>query len=313
MRPRDLPEVARLRRALATYEVDVAVLPGLSPPTQREVFLERIIESERRVRYVDHFVQAAISPSRVDPSSGRFDPIKAAILNQRAGDFEEACWMVFLFAHFGKHRTAGWLYSSRVYRGGQEQLPWTWSRITSDIDGFRDWLDSAQTEIREGTGPHGFGNHRKYESLSGWNENGTGAVIASYIDWVMTEGTHGALFGKALSDAAGDPTGAFERLYVSMNQVRRFGRVGRFDYLSMISKLDLARIRPGRAYLVASTGPLAGARLLFDGSAPVRSTAAQLEDRAVQLEEYLQIGFDPLEDALCNWQKSPDFFRPFRG
>jgi len=35
----------------------------------------------------------------------------------------------------------------------------------------------------------------------------------------------------------------------------------------------------------------------------------------VQLEAELQIpmGMQVLEDALCNWQKSPDLFVPFRG
>jgi hypothetical protein len=275
--------------------------------------MEQIVESERRVRYVEYFVGAAISPLRADPASGLFDPIKAAIVFRRAGNFEEACWMVFLFAHFGKHHSSGWLYSAKVYGGAQPRRPWTWERIASDVAGFRDWLEASQDDIRGSEGRHGFGNHRKYESLSGWSSNGTGAVVASYADWVLAAGSHETLFAAANSEAGGDPSEAFDRLYASMSRIMRFGRVGRFDYLSMIDKLDLAPIEPGKPYLVGSTGPLAGARLLFDGPSAGVSPAVVLDARCVELNEYLRIGFDPLEDALCNWQKSPDVFRPFRG
>jgi hypothetical protein len=33
----------------------------------------------------------------------------------------------------------------------------------------------------------------------------------------------------------------------------------------------------------------------------------------VPLREELDVGFDVIEDALCNWQKSPAEFKPFRG
>jgi Alpha-glutamyl/putrescinyl thymine pyrophosphorylase clade 3 len=38
-----------------------------------------------------------------------------------------------------------------------------------------------------------------------------------------------------------------------------------------------------------------------------------LEDSAAALGHCLDVTFDVLEDALCNWQKSPARFKPFRG
>lgn len=313
MRAGDMPEALRLTQALKAYETDLASLPGIARAAHRQVFLEQLVESERRVRYVRYFVQARISPTRTDPSSGKFDPLKAAILHHRAGNLEEAYWMVFLFAHFGKHRIAGWRYSADTYGGLGSAERWDWPRVSGSVSAFRGWLDENQGKLRDASQPHGFGNHRKYESLGGWSENGTGAVVASYVEWISTLGSHRALFRKAIAEAKGDSGRAFNELFNSMRSVRRFGRTARFDYLSMVSKLDLAPIRPARAYLVDSTGPLAGARLLFGLPPGKPSRASALDGMAVDLERYLDVGFDPLEDALCNWQKSPGEFKPFRG
>lgn len=52
-----------------------------------------------------------------------------------------------------------------------------------------------------------------------------------------------------------------------------------------------------------------GARLLFGGDESTR----KLDLWLVQLGAQLNVGMQVLEDALCNWQKSPEKFRPFRG
>jgi hypothetical protein len=101
-------------------------------------------------------------------------------------------------------------------------------------------------------------------------------------------------------------------LYRSVLQVRRFGRTGAFDYCATISKLGLAAIEPGMAGLVGATGPLDGARLLVLEPGQRGRTRA-LEAALAPLQAELGVGFDALEDALCNWQKSPDEFKPFRG
>jgi hypothetical protein len=135
--------------------------------------------------------------------------------------------------------------------------------------------------------------------------------VSSYVDWVEDAGGHGALFDDAVASAGGDEEAAFDSLYRSMKAVHRFGRTARFDYLSMVSKAEFAKIRPGKAYIAGATGPQTGAKLLLGESD--RVSAEQLEEELRKLESYLHVGFDVIEDALCNWQKSPSFFKSFRG
>jgi Alpha-glutamyl/putrescinyl thymine pyrophosphorylase clade 3 len=104
----------------------------------------------------------------------------------------------------------------------------------------------------------------------------------------------------------------FEALYDSVRTVRRFGRTGAFDYCSTLAKLDFVAIEPSAACLAGATGPLAGARLLLSQPGQSLSPAA-LERMLTPLRAELDVGFDVLEDALCNWQKSPAEFKPFRG
>ncbi len=91
------------------------------------------------------------------------------------------------------------------------------------------------------------------------------------------------------------------------------GRLGRFDFLTMLGKLQLAPIEPGSVYLDKATGPLAGARLLFFGDRDYNITGKALEPRVDALDDILGVGKQVIEDSLCNWQKSPDVYVYFRG
>jgi len=111
-----------------------------------------------------------------------------------------------------------------------------------------------------------------------------------------------------------NPKEVFDFMYRSMDAVARFGRLGRFDFLTMLEKLGIAPIEPGSAYLWHNaTGPLLGAKLLFEGDASATISARQLDTKLQKLDEHLKVGMQTLEDALCNWQKSPGKFISFRG
>jgi hypothetical protein len=118
---------------------------------------------------------------------------------------------------------------------------------------------------------------------------------------------------QACQKAEDDPRQAFDDLYGSMNAVKSFGRMARFDYLTMVGKLGLAHIEPGSTYMGNSTGPLEGARLLFSGKKTAPLNPAKLDEWLGELDAQLNVGMQVLEDALCNWQKSPTTFKPFRG
>ena len=313
MRPRELDLASRLTSQLQNHSRRVRPLPGIADGQARVSFVAQLVESIRRVRYVYVLRTRQLSKRSLDPAGSAFDPLKAAILAARAGALDEAYWFVFLFVHFGKHRRSGWSYARSVYgRLGERDTPrWDWTRTSSDPRAFRNWLDKHQRDLK--AMPGGFGNHRKYESLDARSPNGTGAVVESYVRWVSPPRTHPELMQRALDQAYGDPTRAFDLLYKSMTDVRRFGRTARFDYLCMVAKLALAPIRPGSAYMRGATGPAAGARLLFRGGGTTQEPVGDLDRWLVDLDEDLKVGMQVLEDALCNWQKSPRQFRPFRG
>ncbi|MCY1226989.1 Alpha-glutamyl/putrescinyl thymine pyrophosphorylase clade 3 [compost metagenome] len=98
-----------------------------------------------------------------------------------------------------------------------------------------------------------------------------------------------------------------------MAAVMSFGRTGRFDYLTMLAKVGLAGIDANSTYMNEATGPKKGARLLFDGQIDSNTGARILESRVAALEKHLGVGMQVMEDAMCNWQKSPGKYLPFRG
>src|SRR5262249_32106566 len=75
----------------------------------------------------------------------------------------------------------------------------------------------------------------------------------------------------------------------------------------------LARIEPDSTYLQGATAPLSGARLIFAGSTESKMPTVKLTGLALDLGDYLGLNQQVMEDSLCNWQKSPAKFIPFRG
>jgi Alpha-glutamyl/putrescinyl thymine pyrophosphorylase clade 3 len=311
MRPGSEHRIRQLDRALRTFAAEDYPLPGIEAGTARESFLEQLAESLRRVDYYTAIEQRHISPLRADAASPLFDPIKAALLFKRTGEFDEACWMVFVAVHFGKNRLSGWRLARDVIGRLGKAPSWTWRRISRRVTAFRQWLHGASARLRSEDGVHrAFGNHRKYQSLGGWTGNGTGEAVASYVEWVGPSKSHRVVFDEALRRSANDPRQAFDDLYRSMTQVRSFGRTARFDYLTMLANLGLVGIEPGSTYMAGATGPHTGARLLFQDRIATRPL---LDRRLVRLGEHLGVPMNVIEDTLCNWQKSPTLFRPFRG
>jgi hypothetical protein len=296
--------------ALECFERMNGALPGIVHPEHRAAFVEQLVDSERRTEYFEHIVSRPGGCGVTDPRSPAFNPLRAAIVQSHAGNQDEAFWLVLLFVHFGKHRRSGWHLIADIYGQLGAGTLWSWRAVSSDVQGFRVWLDNNLATIRSLEPRRGFGNHRKYESLDPWNENGTGAVIASYVDWVGAAG-HDARIAQMVASAATRAEG-FDALYAAVRGVRRFGRTGAFDYCSTLGKLHLVAIEPSAACLAGATGPLAGARLLLCQPGQTLTPPA-LEAALIPLRTELAVGFDVLEDALCNWQKCPDEFKPFRG
>lgn len=297
-------------------KLDQAVNNGLQLPGARAIenkaaLLEQLVESVRRVYYVAAIASRNISANRANPNSNYFDPIRAAVFNAQAGNFEEASWLVFLATHFGKASRTGWLLTKDVYGALGAGFNWTWPLVSTQPVNMSQWIANNQEVLR--SDGRKFGNHRKYETLDPTKSNSTGEVIESYVNWVMQHGSHMSLFTNALGQSGGDPRVAFGFLYKTMGAVKRFGRTGKFDYLTMIAKVSISTIVADSTYMTEATGPLRGARLLFGGATSAKLSAVVLEEKIQQLDAVLCVGMQVLEDALCNWQKSPGHFVRFRG
>jgi Alpha-glutamyl/putrescinyl thymine pyrophosphorylase clade 3 len=313
MRPRDAQLYQNLCQGLQNCQQHAFPLAGVQSPIQCNVFLKQLVDSIRRVQFVSVVTNRNIHPNRANGLSVMFDPIRAAMLNFRAGDLDEACWLAFLFVHFGRHPVSGYRYTREFYGALGQQDPWTFNTVAGNIPAMKDWLDQNEAQLRRGKS-RGFGNHRKYLSLSGSKKNGTGHAFETYVRWVRAFGSHDNLFAVALHQSGNSPEAAFEWLYKSMGSVASFGRIGKFDYLTMLQKLGFANIKPGRPYLDASTaGPNKGARIMFDQHGVAPLSISDLENRVQVLGGFLGVGMQEMEDALCNWGKNPNFYRYFRG
>lgn len=314
MKPKEKKRALALTAALTDYQKNNAIiLPGIIPAGYQDCLARQIIDSLRRVEFANHLTRAQHHPDRMDPSSSIFDPLRAAVTHLRKGQIDEAWWLVFLATHFGKHHKDGWQLVRDIYgRLGQGGL-WDWKTISQNPGGFRVWLKANICTLKSAPPTRRFSNHRKYETLNPDSQKGTAAVIESYVKWVSAFGSHSNLVRSTQALAGQNPEEVFAALYKSMNSVQRFGRLGKFDFLAMLGKLGIAPISPGSAFLVGATGPLAGTRLLFFGDAAHPASASLLDIKLKKLGQETGLGMQVLEDALCNWQKSPGVFKRFRG
>jgi hypothetical protein len=285
-------------------------LPVIQDPQALDCLVRQLIDSIRRVEFAKRLATVRYKDSVADPSRESFDPLKAAVLRVRQGNSADAAWLIFLATHFGKHGRDGWALVRAVYGGAGGPQPWDWNNVSAQTPAFLDWLDHQKPALRL----HRFGNHRKYESLDAFSLAGTGTAVTSFIDWVRQEGSLDGLVKSIHRRVGQNPAEVFDALYRDMQKVRRFGRLAKFDFLTMLGKLGVAPIVPGSAYVWDNaTGPYAGMRLLITGDRNGKLTRSKADAYYEEFGNCLMLGMQELEDALCNWQKSPKQYKLFRG
>jgi hypothetical protein len=295
-----------LKVGLKRFSASGRALPGIADGAALDTLATQMIASLRRLDYTVAIRTRPIDRERTNPASPLFDPERAAIWHATNGNLDEAVWLTFLSIHFGKHARHGWRRLRDVYSGLGTQT-WTWERASRNVPAFRAWLSANRKKIGGA-----FGNHRKYESLDGNSANGTGAAVASYVSWIGPAHSHAVLFRNLVRDGGNNPATIFDHFYREM-KVHRFGRLGKFDFLALLGRLQFAPIAPGSAYLSGATGPMRGARLLFGGSPTTALSVRQLDSWLRDLDAELGVGMQVMEDSLCNWQKSPKKFIHFKG
>ncbi|WP_246423669.1 hypothetical protein [Roseospira goensis] len=283
-------------------------LPGISNPERRFVLAQQIIDSIRRIEYLHVVSIRAKSASLHTPYSGSFAPFGGAVVLHKAGRLDDAFWLVYLATHFGKHKIDGWNLTEDFYGRFGQGGAWDWPTASRDPLAISLWLDSIYPTVTASGRSRRFGNHRKFETLKP-GPKGTGQAVASYIRWIAEYGSHDDLIRQVHKTVGQNPKEVFSYLYKDLNKVSKLGRLGKFDLLCYLGSLSIAPIVPDKAYISESTGPKAGAKSLF-GSQTNTNT---LESACTRLADYLDVNPQVIEDALCNWQKSPDKYVYFRG
>lgn len=279
-------------------------LQGLPDPGTIDTLALQYVASLRREAYYRLLQAKPISPDRANPNHPSFDPERAVAFHMQQGNVDEAGWLIFLMIHFARP-LSGWQRLKDVY-GRLGAGVWDWATVTADPGAFHAWL-GANWQTVGGK----FGNHRKYESLRPTAKRPMRTSVDDYLAWIGPAG-HAAFFANAVHAAGNDPHIIFDHLYKSL-KVTGFGRLAKFDYLSLVGRYGLAPIAAGSAYLDGATGPSSGARLLIDGTSISPTPTAQLQATLDALDASLGVGMAVMEDALCNWQKSPRHFVHYRG
>ncbi len=301
----------RLIKQLHAINGSVFPLPGLINEDSYQVLSKQLVDSISRVAYVRNISNETHSIERANPDSVIFDPLRAAVIRRNQKQLDDACWLVFLATHYGKSIQSNWLLARETYGAHpRRDSIWTWDAVAQDRDGFITWYSEYYDAISRDTLQRKFSNHRKYESLNPEKNKSSLDVILSYSDWIIGYGSHKEMFENARRMVGDDPRDIFDYIYKTM-KVLRFGRMGKFDFLTMLGKLDLYNLEPKYAYIKNSTGPAAGCRKLFGNV-----TINQIERNLSILDDKLDVGpmaKQVLEDAICNWQKSPQIYIKFRG
>ena len=280
-------------------------LQGLPDLQTIETLAMQFIASLRREDYYRLVQRAPISPNRADPHHGSFDAERAVAFHMQQGNVDEAGWLIFLMTHFARRPDTGWRRLQDVY-GMLGAGVWDWQTVTTNPAAFDQWLTANWMHVGGA-----FGNHRKYESLRPDGNRTMQRAVADYRAWIGPGG-HAGFFAAAVVAAGNHPHTIFEYLYRQM-RIRSFGRLAKFDYLSLIGRYKLAPIEAGSAYLHGATGPGSGARLLIDGCPESGRSNSDVQQKLDVLDARLQVGMAVMEDALCNWQKSPRHFVHYVG
>jgi len=304
MWPTRATQLETLVERLQAARVEIG-LNGLPDLQTIDTLSMQFIASLRREDYYRLVQQKAVAAHRADPNSPTFDAERAAAYYVQQGNIDEAGWLIFLMTHFARRADTQWLRLKDVY-GRLGAGVWNWPTVSDNPAAFYQWLDSNWQKVRGA-----FGNHRKYESLNPNANRPMSRTVADYLQWIGSNG-HAAFFAQAVRSAGNDPHTIFDYLYETLN-VRSFGRLAKFDYLSLIGRYGLAPITPGLAYLAGATGPARGARLLIDGNPTSDTPTASLQNKLSLLDQFVNVGMVVMEDALCNWQKSPRQFVHYQG
>lgn len=285
------------------------VLNGISDDAAKDCLIRQLVDSVKRVNFIFAIKSRNIDEERKNPASEIFDPLRGAIKYFQEGNLNEAGWLIFLFTHFGRHKsTKDNLLKSFYGRFGEENVL-TYDFVYNNLNDVREWIGENETILRQ-SGK--FSNHRKFQSIKAFSNSGTGATIKSYCDLIGP--SHEEFYSNINRDNQKSPEEKFDYLYkLFFKNLVGFARLGVFDLVTMLGKIGFVEAIPGSPYIQNSTGPKKGTTLLFGvpENTSGKELNAYLQDfgKALDLPFAMQI----VEDAVCNWQKDTKNYEYFSG
>lgn len=303
-----LERATQLYQALQDYEQSTH---AFSQPSQRQLtaFANHLVASERQAQYLTALAKRTLvtptywSTQRANPNSAFFDPVKA-ILYWQNFDIAESLWLAFLLIHVGDsphlqlqdNCQSQWQYLRLLYGNfsgaDQPNKPLlSWATMTVNPQVVVEWVRECQSNQIS----FKFGKHRKYESIKQLPQ-----VVDSYGHWLADIGGVANLTNRAMQQDLSNEQ-RFAHWYKTLN-IYRFGRLAKFEFLSLLGYLKVLPIKADHCYLTKATGPKRGAKLLFGHYI----TDLQLERLAVQTAEAIGVDYAVFEAALCHWQASPN-------
>lgn len=211
-------------------------LLGITTAEQRQCWAQQIVSSLRRISYTDILLTRAVDPSRCNPYSGTFDPVRGSIHLHRNGQLDEAVWFTFILTHFGKHAVDEWNFAENVYGSFRTGPVWTFANYGADSTAFENMLEANEDNLAS----ERFSNHRKFQSKK---PDAVARTFRTYYNWQTEFGSFRDRLVTTHASVGQEPYATFDALYKSMKGVFGFGggRLGRFDFLTMLGE---ASVRP---------------------------------------------------------------------
>lgn len=302
-----------INQRLERFDREVYELPGLADLENRECLVLQIIDSIRRVEYSIIVNQRKLSGHCADATLTGFNPIMAASWHFRNGNINEAVWIIFLLTYFGKSKKSGWALIRAFYSAlNTSPAYWTWERVSNNFGDMIEWLKLNSEQVKsQGV----FSNHRRYTSFNPNSSMGPISVFSTYFNWIGNEGNHELKLQSIINQAEELNQPIFRVFYNSIPHGMSLARLGKFDFLTMISKIGIINMVADSTYMVGATGPISGAKLLFWGSNKIKVPISEIQNRMDSLANFFNFEhrMQIIEDSVCNWQKSPGLYNRFTG
>ncbi len=248
------------------------------------------IDSIRRITIYDTY---AIKARQAEGSSlSYFHTSNPFILSQRDSlPLNSRVWYIYLATYFGKSNKSKWkLFNNAAFRKDKTLIEL--DHILNNRQNYYEYLRSLDFFAESN-----FSNHRKYTKKA---LDGEGGVLNS-MEYFLDNMDH---FTHANSVE-------FDFIYKRALLIPNFGRMAAFDFTASLSKCNLNVDAPVSMYHQSSTGPLRALKhILILSGAESTNRKAQVELGDKLLQWFINNSDIPMiaqviEDAICNWQKSP--------